>query len=155
MDYRINNQGWSVGAWFVPAGTTISSTSNDHFSLAARGMVPPYDATPLDGESYWAQQRAYPILAHLLGGIDPAWVTSVTAALRQIPPEDFRGKLGAWFAFMTGCKYAGIPLSEFIAWCAPLTNEASEISRCWRAVEPKSGIEFWRALDRRGIKANV
>jgi hypothetical protein len=69
MRYQICGQGFPLngGAALAPPGTIIDSTSNDHFSLFARGLTIPINATPLDDEAWQAQQAAYPDHKHLLG----------------------------------------------------------------------------------------
>jgi hypothetical protein len=60
MKFQITGQGWPLdgGAWLAPAGTIIDATSNDHWSLKARGLTPPINSTPLDDEAWQAQQAA-------------------------------------------------------------------------------------------------
>lgn len=74
MRYQINGQGFPLdgGAWLAPAGTIIDSTSNDHWSLRARGLIPPWNATALDNEAWELMQRSYPEHRHLLGIYSPA-----------------------------------------------------------------------------------
>lgn len=69
MKFQICGQGWPLngGAALAPAGTIIDSTSEDHFSLFARGLPPPINSTALDAEAWQAQLRAYPEHKHLLG----------------------------------------------------------------------------------------
>jgi hypothetical protein len=69
MRFQINGQGWPLngGAALAPAGTVIDTASNDHWSLYARGLIPPINATALDAEAWQAQLRAYPEHKHLLG----------------------------------------------------------------------------------------
>lgn len=69
MKFQITGQGWPLqgGAALAPPGTIIDSASNDHFSLYARGLTPPINATALDNEAWQAQLAAYPEHRHLLG----------------------------------------------------------------------------------------
>jgi hypothetical protein len=69
MRYQICGQGWPLqgGAALAPAGTIIDSASSDHFSLFARGLIPPPNATALDAEAWELMQRSYPELQHLMG----------------------------------------------------------------------------------------
>jgi hypothetical protein len=72
MRFRLSTP-WPLdgGAWLAPNGTIIDSTSNDHWSLRARGLIPPWDATPLDQETYEFMQGAYPEHRHLMGPRPP------------------------------------------------------------------------------------
>jgi hypothetical protein len=69
MRFQITGQGRPLqgGAALAPAGTVIDSTSNDHWSLFARGLIPPPNATALGTEAWVLMQRSYPELRHLMG----------------------------------------------------------------------------------------
>jgi hypothetical protein len=69
MRFQINGQGWPLqgGAALAPAGTVIDWSANDHWSLYARGLTIPMNATPLDDEARQAQLAAYPNHKYLLG----------------------------------------------------------------------------------------
>jgi hypothetical protein len=73
MRFQINGQGWPLngGAALAPAGTVIDSASNDHWSLFARGLIPPPNATALDDEAWELMQRSYPEHRHLMGPRPP------------------------------------------------------------------------------------
>ena len=89
---------------------------------------------------------------------DPVWVADLTAALRRMNAEDWRGQWGEWFELLMGAKYVGISLTDFTEWCVSdpqYANEADEIARQWHSVEPKHGGAFWRELGRRKIKIGV
>jgi hypothetical protein len=62
MRFRICSPGWPLqgGAAFVPPGSVIDDNSNDTWSLLARDLPPPMNATPLDDEAYYAQRKTYP-----------------------------------------------------------------------------------------------
>lgn len=69
MRFQITGQGWPLqgGAALAPAGTVIDWSANDHFSVYARGLTIPINATALDDEAWQAQLAAYPDHRHLLG----------------------------------------------------------------------------------------
>jgi hypothetical protein len=73
MRYQICGAGFPLngGAALAPPGTIIDSTSNDHFSLFARGLIPPWSATALDAEAWELMQRSYPEHRHLMGPKPP------------------------------------------------------------------------------------
>ena len=79
MRYQVTGQGLPLagGAMLAPAGTIIDWSSTDHFSVAARGIVPHYGVQALDDECYALLQRTY--LAHLLGPPPPAAAATETA----------------------------------------------------------------------------
>jgi hypothetical protein len=68
MRFRLSTP-WPLngGAALAPNGTIISSDSNDMWSVWARGLTPPYDATALDTETWELMQRMYPHHHHLIG----------------------------------------------------------------------------------------
>jgi hypothetical protein len=89
---------------------------------------------------------------------DPVWVADLTAALRRMNAEDWRGQWGEWFELLMACKYVGITLTDFTEWCVSdpqYADEADEIARQWHTVVPKHGGAFWRELSRRKIKIGV
>jgi hypothetical protein len=51
MKYQINQGGFPVGQYLIPAMTVIDSASNDDWSKLARGHTIPINATPLDDEA--------------------------------------------------------------------------------------------------------
>jgi hypothetical protein len=53
MRFQITGQGWPLqgGAALAPNGTIIDSTSNDFFSVWARGLTPPINCIALDDEA--------------------------------------------------------------------------------------------------------
>jgi hypothetical protein len=69
MKFRLT-QSWPLdgGAWTAPAGTVFDYDGTpDHWTTRApRGSIP-VNATPLDQESWDAQQAAFPEHRHLLG----------------------------------------------------------------------------------------
>jgi hypothetical protein len=69
MRYRLNSD-WKLfgGTWIVPSETVIDAGSDDVWSVRARGLTIPFNATPLDEEAWQAQLSAYPDQKHLLGG---------------------------------------------------------------------------------------
>jgi hypothetical protein len=73
MRFQITGQGWPLngGAALAPSGTIIDSASTDHWSVWARGLIPPYDAQALDDEAWELMQRSYPELRHLMGPRPP------------------------------------------------------------------------------------
>lgn len=67
MRFRIDGQGWPLGAWLAPAGTIFDYDKPGGWAARApRGMIP-INATPLDDEAWTAQQASYPEHKHLLG----------------------------------------------------------------------------------------
>ncbi len=150
MRFRITGQGWplSGGAYLAPVGR-VFDFSNPQDRELAQGLIP-LNATPLDPEAQHAQQKVYP--AHLLGGEDDELrqvKAELTAALRHMNAQDWRGQLGEWFMFLMACKFVGISLKDFTAWSG---SDQQEVARLWNSVEPHSGSAFWKALARRGIK---
>jgi hypothetical protein len=72
MRFQITGAGWPVGQYLIPSGSVIDSTSDDHWSLFARGLTLPINATCLDDEAAWqAQLAAYPQHLYLLGPPPP------------------------------------------------------------------------------------
>jgi len=71
MKFQITED-WPLhgGVWLCPAGTVIDTSSNDQWSMRAKGLTPPLSAVAMDQEAFDAQLREYPDAAHLLGG---AW----------------------------------------------------------------------------------
>jgi len=70
MRYQITGQDWPIlgGTWRVPIDTIIDASSDDQWSIRARGLTPPITAKCLDAEAWEAQLKAYPDHRHLLGG---------------------------------------------------------------------------------------
>jgi hypothetical protein len=68
MRFRLSTP-WPLqgGAALAPSGAIIDSASADHFSLYARGLIPPYDAQALDAETYQFMWQSYPYHHHLMG----------------------------------------------------------------------------------------
>jgi hypothetical protein len=71
MRFQITGAGWPVGQYLIPSGSVIDSTSDDHWSLFARGLTLPINATCLDDEAWQAQLAAYPQHLYLLGPPPP------------------------------------------------------------------------------------
>jgi hypothetical protein len=69
MRFQITSP-WSLhgGTWVVPANTIIDASSDNQWSVRARGLTPPITAKPLDAEAHEAQVRAYPDHRYLLSG---------------------------------------------------------------------------------------
>jgi putative DNA primase/helicase len=86
---------------------------------------------------------------------DPLLATDCTAALRRMNVEDWRGEHDPWFELLMACKYVGITLNDFVAWCVSdphYADHAEIIARKWHSVEPKHGGAFWRELSKRKIR---
>jgi hypothetical protein len=86
---------------------------------------------------------------------DPLVVANLTEALRQMDPVDWNGEWDRWFQLLMGCKFVGISLADFIEWSTrdpDYANDAGEIARQWRSVEPRHGGAFYAALKAKGIK---
>ena len=69
MKFRLSTP-WPLngGAALAPNGTIINTTDGtDHWSIWARGLIPPWDAQALDAETYDFMQRSYPNHHHLMG----------------------------------------------------------------------------------------
>jgi hypothetical protein len=86
---------------------------------------------------------------------DPVLVADLTAALREMDPRDWNHcEHDPWFELLMGCKFVGISLADFVEWSTSdpdYVNEADEIARQWRSVEPRHGGAFYAALKARGI----
>jgi hypothetical protein len=78
MKFQITGQGWPVGQYLIPTGSIIDASADDHWSLFARGLTIPINATPLDDEAWQSQLRAYPAHRHLLGAGPPTNKTEET-----------------------------------------------------------------------------
>ena len=86
---------------------------------------------------------------------DPVWVADCTSALRQMNAVDWRGDWRPWFELLMGCKYVGISLDDFVAWCVTdprYANDAEKIARQWHSVVPAHGGAFGRELSKRKIR---
>jgi hypothetical protein len=86
---------------------------------------------------------------------DPIFVADLTAALREMDAVDWRGKHDPWFELLMGCKFEGISLADFTAWCVSdpvYVDDAEIIERKWHSVEPRHGGALWRELNRRKIR---
>jgi len=86
---------------------------------------------------------------------DPILVADITAALHRMSAVDWRGKHDQWFELLMGCKWAGISLSDFTAWCVSdpqYADHADIIATKWHSVEPRHDGALWRELSKRKIK---
>ena len=82
-------------------------------------------------------------------------VATLTAALWQCDPCDWRGEYDAWFQFATACRFLGVARAEFVKWSTSdpyYAADARQIERIWNSAKPAHGGAFWRALSERGIK---
>jgi hypothetical protein len=73
MRFRLSSP-WPLqgGAALAPASAIIDTENGtDHFSLAAKGLTPPYDAQALDDETYQFMRQSYPEHRHLMGPRPP------------------------------------------------------------------------------------
>jgi hypothetical protein len=68
MRYRLS-RAWPLdhGRVLAPSGTVIDSNGDDEWSRLARQLTPPWDAQPLDDETYQLMLRSYPAHRHLIG----------------------------------------------------------------------------------------
>jgi DNA-binding Lrp family transcriptional regulator len=83
-----------------------------------------------------------------------AMVDDLTTALWKMNSIDWRGDYEGWFALLMGAKYVGISLEAFIEWSVrdPVyAEDAEDIARQWRGIEPKHGGALFAALKARGI----
>jgi hypothetical protein len=82
-------------------------------------------------------------------------VADLTAALQAMDSIEWRGDHERWFELLMGCKFVGVSLDAFTAWCIRDPNyadDADQIARWWRSVEPRHGGAFYSALKDRGIR---
>jgi hypothetical protein len=72
MRYRLS-RAWPLdhGRVLAPSGTVIDSNGDDEWSRLARQLTPPWDAQPLDDETYQLMLRSYPAHRHLIGPPQP------------------------------------------------------------------------------------
>lgn len=68
MKFRLSTP-WPLqgGAALAPSGTVIDGAGTDMWSIWARGLIPPIDATALDAETYQFMLKSYPHHQHLMG----------------------------------------------------------------------------------------
>jgi hypothetical protein len=81
-------------------------------------------------------------------------VADLTTALGKIDPIEYRDR-DAWLELLIACKSVGISLQAFTAWSIqdPMyADDADEIERQWRSIEPGHGGALWAALKAKGIK---
>jgi hypothetical protein len=85
----------------------------------------------------------------------PIFVADLTAALWEMDAVDWRGEHDPCFELLMGCKFEGISLADFTAWCVSdpvYADDAEIIARKWHSVEPRHGGALWRELNRRKIR---
>jgi hypothetical protein len=59
MKYTIGQTGFVIGQYLLEPGTVIDSSSNDFWSVLARGRPPPPNSVALDEEAYATMLKAY------------------------------------------------------------------------------------------------
>jgi hypothetical protein len=86
---------------------------------------------------------------------DVALVASLTDALWQLDPLEWRGRHDEWLSLANGCKFAGIDEDEFIAWSIQdemYRGDERLIRRKWKSLTPTHGGALFAALKGTGIK---
>jgi hypothetical protein len=64
MKFQLDQTGWPIGQFVVPAGTTLDlgkpESQMTDWEKLARGRAPPMNALALDDEAEQTMQRAHP-----------------------------------------------------------------------------------------------
>jgi hypothetical protein len=123
---------------------------------SARGMISA--AADLLVERFGYQLERSVRYRNTAGPGDPVVVANLTEALRQLDPVGWNEDWKGWFELLMGCKFVGISLADFIEWSTSdpdYADDAGEIARQWRSVEPRHGGAFYAALKVRGITVHT
>ena len=82
-------------------------------------------------------------------------MASLTEALFELDPHEWRSEHDAWLSLANGCKFEGISEDDFVAWSLQdemYRHDEGLIRRKWHSLSPTHGGALWAALAAHGIK---